>query len=158
MKRIPLTRGKVAIVDTQDYDYLRQWTWCVNSEGYAIRGEKRRHVYLHKIVARRKGLNARKEIDHVNRVRLDNRRRNLRVATCTQQRANTSLRRDNTSGYKGVIDMGRYSKRTKPWHAYIRCKRRRQSIGYFLTAIAAEKAYNKRASELFGPFAWLNPF
>ena len=28
MRRIPLTRGQVAIVDDADYAWLSQWKWC----------------------------------------------------------------------------------------------------------------------------------
>jgi hypothetical protein len=157
MRRIQLTRGKEVIVDNQDYNYLMQWLWSYNSNGYAVRRcrtRKQPYIYMHLAIGRRKGI---RKPGHRNRNKLDNRRRNLRPATGSQQIINQALRRDNTSGYKGVFDMGRYSIRRKPWLAHIRYKRKRETIGYFRTKKEAARAYNKRALELFGPFAWLNP-
>jgi len=50
---------------------------------------------------------------------LDNRRLNLRLCTqCkTQNEANKGLKKDNTSGYKGVRMLSHF--RNKPWMVYI---------------------------------------
>lgn len=37
-KLIELTKGKTTIVDDEDYEWLSNWSWCVSSNGYAVRG------------------------------------------------------------------------------------------------------------------------
>jgi hypothetical protein len=37
MKKIPLTKGKFALVDDDDYLHLSQWKWNINDMGYAVR-------------------------------------------------------------------------------------------------------------------------
>lgn len=37
IKFIPLTQGKFAIVDAEDYELLTQWKWHTNNCGYAAR-------------------------------------------------------------------------------------------------------------------------
>ena len=44
MKEIPLTQGKVALVDNSNYDWLNQWKWCAHWERgrwYAVRAMPR---------------------------------------------------------------------------------------------------------------------
>lgn len=91
-----------------------------------------------------------KQVDHRNNNSLDDRWQNLRLATQTQNQKNSSIRRDNTSGYKGV-------------HPYKRGKRKRwvaqiadHHIGYFATAEEAARAYDAEAIKRFGEFAYLN--
>ena len=43
-----------------------------------------------------------KQIDHINRIRSDNRWENLREVTQSQNNRNMGIRKDNTSRYKGV--------------------------------------------------------
>ena len=109
VKQIPLTKGKCAVVDDLDYDYLIQWKWYAIVSGldkkthYAARWGDKKPIYMHRIVAEHIGLNIKgKRIDHKNRCGLDNRRKNLRIATVSQNRANGKPQRCNTSGYKGV--------------------------------------------------------
>ena len=103
MKKIKLTKGKFALVDNKDFDWLNQWTWCLNSNGYAVRdvgGRKnKKRILMHRLLNKTpKGLST----DHVNRNKLDNRKSNLRTVTQSQNILNAKLSKNNKSGYNGV--------------------------------------------------------
>lgn len=79
------------------------------------------------------------EIDHINRVRTDNRIENLREASHAENMRNLSKAKNNTSGHVGV----HWDKRRQKWVAYIKHERRRIHLGYYThkeDAIAARKA------------------
>lgn len=82
MKEIPLSQGKVALVDDADYEWLSQWKWCIKSAryGYAVRydASKKRFLFMQREIMRPA---ARLEVAFVNGNNLDNRRSNLRVGT-----------------------------------------------------------------------------
>jgi hypothetical protein len=84
------------------------------------------------------------QVDHKNMIVTDNRIVNLRVATMTHQRANQRVRRDSSTGFKGVYETrhGTFSARLCHEH-----------LGTFDTINLARNAYNKRAKEVFGEFA-----
>lgn len=95
------------------------------------------------------------EIDHVNRVRTDNRWVNLREADRAQQQANTARRVTNTSGAKGVYlknDKGR----AKRWCARITMDGRMKTLGHFGTMAEAAAAYDRAAAAAFGVYASVN--
>ena len=79
------------------------------------------------------------QIDHINRIRTDNRISNLREVTNKQNLQNSGKRSDNTSGHPGVI----WHKRISKWQATIKHNQKQIHLGYYSTieeAIAARKA------------------
>ena len=89
------------------------------------------------------------ETDHQNLNRMDNRWDNLRLATSSQNKANTEKRSDNTSGFKGVV----WDKERKKWRAQIRKNNKMKNLGRFDTAKAAQEVYFAAARRLSGDFA-----
>jgi hypothetical protein len=151
MKEIPLTMGKVAIVDDEDYEWLMQWKWYCTTRGYATRGWDGGavHILMHREIAKTPdGM----ETDHINHNRLDNRKSNLRNCTPTQNKMNKGFDSRNTSGYKGVS----WNKSAKKWFAYIRFNKQRVNIGVFEDIVEAAHAYDAAARKYHGEFAYLN--
>ena len=60
--------------------------------------------------------------------------------------------RNTSSQYKGVS----YFKQTNKWISYITYNNKRIHLGLFKNELKAAIAYNKKAIELFGEFAYLN--
>jgi len=155
MRKIPLTQGKYALVDDEDYDELMKHKWfCGNSEygSWAGRNDRKKRVtiYMHReIMKTPPGL----ETDHVNHSRLDNRRANLRICTKIENMRNQHKPKGKTSSqYKGVC----WHKRDSKWCAYIRIDHKCVSLGYHLKEEAAARAYDKAARKHFKGFACLN--
>ena len=85
------------------------------------------------------GKHPKNEVDHINGIRLDNRWKNLRQVASFQNSRNQGVRKDCTSGTRGVT----YSNRADKWLARISHKDIRYNLGYFLNkrdAIAARLA------------------
>lgn len=155
MKRIPLTQGKFALVDDADFNWLNQWKWCVFFNGHswrAVRVVRKKTIYMSRfMVDAPQG----KLVDHHNHDTLDNQRHNLRICSCTQNNANQIIRNYTISKYKGVY-WDKTRQRNKRWSANIKKEGKVCRLGRYLTEIEAAKAYDKKAKELFGEFAYLN--
>jgi len=152
---IPLGKGKVAIVDEEDYDHLMQWNWHVSAWGYAIRffrpKGKLRVIWMHREILR---THPSMQTDHVNQNRLDNRKANLRQCTATQNQGNRwKSKQAKTSRFKGVY----WARRQRRFVANGREGGTNKRLGSFHSEMEAAKAYNSWASRYFGKFAELNP-
>ena len=155
MEKIPLTQGKFAIVDDEDYEFLMQWKWHYQNVGYAIRvdyTDGRQIVSMAREVLNRIGFEDYDCADHVNRDRCDNRRLNLRPATNSESICNQGVRQTSKSGYKGVDLYGR----TGRWRARIAARGRQINLGYYSTKEEAAKVYNEAAKKYHGKYAVLN--
>jgi len=140
MKEIPLTQGKVALVDDEDFGRLNKFKWYANSKRntfYAGRGGtrsdgKRFCILMHQeIIETSNGM----EIDHINGNGLDNRRVNLRSVTTRGNHQNLHIKK--TSKYPGIYQ----EKESKKWRAQIQINGKRQYLGKFKTEIEAFNAY-----------------
>jgi HNH endonuclease len=83
-------------------------------------------------------------LDHINRIKNDNRIINLRAVTAQQNQFNTKTRFDSTSGYTGVS----FRKDRKKYTAYIHVNGRKKNLGCFKEAQDAHNAYLAAKSEL----------
>ncbi len=161
MKQIPLSKGKFAIVDDEDFERANQFKWCWfssksagrNSLGYACRNQrengKKKMIFLHRfIVNAPEGF----EVDHKDSDGLNCRKENLRICTGSQNLHNQLAREGGTSRFKGVT----WAKRDKKWAARICFEYKRISLGHFADEVEAAKAYDEAAKKYFGEFAYLN--
>lgn len=156
-KLIPLSQGKHAIVDAEDYEWLIKWKWCYHHWGYAVRTERQKingkkkdkTIMMHRLIMDTpKGM----DTDHIDTNKLHNWRSNLRVATRTQNKQNTNKRKGATSRYKGVcLKTGQIK-----WTAQIFIGNKKIHLGLFDSELDAAKAYNAAAPKYFGEFARLN--
>lgn len=153
--QIPLTRGKFAIVDERDAEWLNEWRWNTNNTGYAMRrdNETGKTILMHReIYSHYRELPSGVDLDHRDRNKLNNSLSNLRPASRSQNVINGSRRMHNTSGVAGVA----FHKRIGKWQAYITQDGKRQHLGYFKNfedAVAIRKAV---MVDCFGEYANLS--
>lgn len=147
--------GLYAIVDDEDYEIASRNKWRLSSSGYVIRShypqdwQHGKVIFLHKLIAVHV---PNKQVDHINRNKLDNRKCNLRLCTESENNQNKAKHwKGATSIYVGV----KKDKHDK-WIARTMKDKRYIHIGIFKTEVEAALAYNKKVLELFGSNAHIN--
>jgi len=157
--RIPLTQGKYAIVDPDDYRHLSKHKWyATNRHGnchYAVRmvtkNGKKGRIHMHREVIKAPDNLL---VDHINHNKLDNRKVNLRPATPSQNiqnRAKYAIR-TSSSKYKGVS----WKRDKRFWQARICINGKSIQLGCFRSEVRAAKAYDRAAMRYHCEFAVLN--
>ena len=161
MREIPLTQGRVALVDDEDYETLARAKWYAlrcDSVFYAVHNKRRPErglVYMHRVLL---GVGPDIEIDHWNHDGLDNQRVNLRACTRMENNRNSRKRPGTSSRYKGVS----WNKHERKWQAYIarpvgpNGKARRFHLGLYSDEETAAHTYDGAAIASFGAFACTN--
>lgn len=156
MKTIPLTQGKVALIDEADFEAVNRFKWCAAKDRqgfYAVRTVRkpdgsRTTQRLHQFL-----MPGSSRIDHRDGDGLNNQRHNLRPATRQQNAQSFRHKQLNaTSKFRGVSWYPRYSK----WQAQIQVSGKSIPLGYFVFELDAAKTYNEAALKWFGEFAHLN--
>lgn len=143
----------IILIDDEDYEKIYEYQWHVKKRdnifyAYSTIWDKKNKkfisIIMHRLIF---GLTDSKiQIDHINHNGLDNRKENLRICSNQQNQYNQRPQRNTISKYKGVSKNGKY------FSASIKTK----LIGYFDKEEDAARAYNIKAKELFGEFAYLN--
>jgi hypothetical protein len=150
VRRIPLTRGYVALVDADKYDALVKIPWRAKVNKKFRRVDAVAYGSNRMLAMHRRLLNAPADmfVDHFNArgglmadgTTIDNRECNLRLATNAQNQHNTGRPASNTSGYKGVARLanGTYT-------AHITVDKQPVHVGTYDTLEAAANAYDAAA-------------
>ena len=110
----------------------------------------RKHLKIHNLVAKAfLDNNGNKRcVDHINNIKTDNRLKNLRFVSSSENSHNARIRKDNTSGIKGITFYKKYNKSL----ARIMINNKSKHIGYYKTLEEATIARKKVANKLFGEF------
>ena len=153
MKRIKLTMGQYALVDDGNYEWLNSYKWHAkkgHNTYYARRNVSKTTQLMHRLI-----MDTWKRdlwIDHIDHNGLNNLVENMRIVDKYQSARNIRVRKGCTSVYKGVY----WNTRDKKWEATIYMKPKQTYIGQFDNEDDAGLAYNRRAVDLFGEYAFLN--
>jgi hypothetical protein len=156
-REITLTKGYVALVDNEDYEWLMQWEWIYDggrTGRYQWNGKRTAVLTMHSQIFLRAGIDVPNGmlIDHKDRNPLNNQKSNLRLCNPAQNAWNRSLGRDNTSGFKGVTRQTQ----TGQWQVKIKYQKITRTFGSYENIYHAAYIYNIVATWYFGEFAALN--
>lgn len=149
--QVTVADGRRFVVDEVDLAIVEKKSWHITAQGYVATDGNGKSTKLHNLILNPKVTEL---IDHINRNKLDNRRSNLRKCTKQQNCFNQGLRCTNTSGFKGVV----FDKRRNAYYSRITHNGKTYHLGTFRAddIVLAAKAYNQKAIELFGEYAFLN--
>lgn len=158
MKIIPLTKGYESLIDDEDFEKVSKFKWHIfitrgKHNVYAVftdhskSGDKT--IRMHRMI-----LNAKKndQVDHIDGNGLNNQKFNLRICTNSQNQANKSFNKNNSTGFKGVT----YRENEDRYIAQITYNRKNYYLGIYKSPISAARAYNRAAKKYFKEFSKLN--
>jgi len=152
-----LSKGLIGIISSQDKETFGAHKWCasIRQDGqiYAIRRKvfpdgSSKLVTLHREIMGKSESHI--QVDHINGNGLDNRRRNLRFCTPSQNSTNQKLRSTNTTGFRGV---------TREWGKFVAKITIDGKSNTLLRSTSAKEcalAYDRAATIQWGEFARLN--
>ena len=154
---VPLAKGKgEAICDKNIINKVNEFSWCIDKIGYIYsmskKTKKRIRISFHRMIFEyfNGTIPEKMEIDHINRIKIDNRIENLRLCTRSENLKNQSGR--GKCKYKGV------NKCKNGWSAHIRPNKNLKdiSLGVFKTPELAAEMYDIFAYHYYKEFAFLN--
>ncbi len=166
MKKIKLTQGKYALVDNEDYSYLNRFKWSLNRKNKEINGNVYENEYACKTLQRNKiqiqvymyeflieAINY-ECVVFKNKNTLDYRKSNLGLVSYGTRGTMAKKRKGTYSKYKGLT----YRPRKKVFEVRICKDKKTYYLGKFENEKKAAMAYNIKAKELYGEFAYQNNF
>lgn len=148
----PTNCGTPIPVDDEDYDRLNKTNWqFIDNRVFRLSPFGR--IYMAREIMKYHGYDIEgKDIDHEDRNGANNQKYNLRIATKSQNGINQVLRKNNTTGFKGVT----YEKYTNKYKAQIWFENVCIHLGRFDDPEEAALAYDRAARRYHGKFARLN--
>lgn len=156
-REIPLSRGKVALVDDVDFDRVGGLRWTAKpadqatEKWYAYRTEvrdgRKATIYLHRLITLAP---AHLLVDHRNGDGLDCRRENLRLCSHSENLINRHLPRP-AGGYRGI-----HLTPAGKWRVLVQCQGQVIRLTPVNDPALAARLYDAVAAVVHGEFAVLN--
>lgn len=133
--------------DIEDFYKINIHCWRKNDRGYIVTRNKetKKIIYMHRLIMSF----PKSEIDHIDRMKNNNKKNNLRITVGYKNSANKNIDSRNTSGFIGV----NYEKRNKKWQARITVNHNKYWLGYFDNINNAIIARLKAEKEYLGEFS-----
>lgn len=133
--------------DLEDYDKIKKYAWAENDCGYIVSNNNQKPLYLHRVI-----MNCDKhlQVDHINHIKSDNRKNNLRICNTSENIRNRGLQSNNTSGYTGI----RFIETRNKWIVRIKIYGETKTIGSFENLEDAIKARKEAEIKYFGEFRY----
>jgi hypothetical protein len=89
---LPLPHGRFAVIDTEDFERVKDYSWHLSGNGYVLAimpdRKKKTHFLLHRVIM---DPPSDMVIDHINHDTLDNRKTNLRICTQRENMQNSTI-------------------------------------------------------------------
>lgn len=143
--------NKKVLFDIEDYEKISSFAWYELKNGYIGTKDKntRKLVYLHRFI-----MNATNNeiVDHIGHCLSDVRKDYLRKGSQTNNAMNSVLRKDNTSGIKGVW----YMQKSDKWVAEIIVNKKKIYLGSFTNKQEAITIRKEAEQLYFGNWSFDN--
>lgn len=141
--------GNEFIIDCDDYQKIKNYTWRASSNGYIITTKNRKNILLHRLI-----MNPSDNliVDHINHNKKDNRKKNLRICTMSNNNMNKSKLSSNTSGVTGVT----WNENSGCWVSQIGLNNNMIILGYNTNFDEAVKLRKEAEEKYFGEYSYNN--
>ena len=141
------SKGNKCYIDTEDYERVKPYYWF-QSRGYfyTVTGRKHCRIQLHRFIL---SDCSSIDIDHRNRKKWDNRKKNLRPATRAENIINRDVISTNKTGYTGVS----FSTSRGKYRAYITVDGHQKHLGFFDDPVSAYNARLKAERKYYKDFS-----
>ena len=135
--------------DLEDYDLIKSYTWSMNPDGYIISLPFGQVIRMHMLIM---NSNGEQDVDHINHIPYDNRKKNLRVIDHYKNITHSKEYSNNTSGRKGVC----FDKSRNKWMASITFNKKTTHLGRFETFEEAVKAREEAEHTIHGIYHYID--
>jgi len=140
--------NKFTLIDKEDYEKVKDYTWSLNNLFYVRARDKDRNIItLHRLIM---GFPKNMLVDHRDHNTLNNKKQNLRICTQQQNLMNSKIPINNSSGHKGVS----WCERLKRWRAYIKLDKKQIYLGSYNDKQDAIKAREEAEIKYFGEYRY----
>lgn len=144
------------LVDDDNYEEMKKVKWHLIKDGYAANvkylfrrdgKDVMQTNLMHRLILNAPDYKASSlQVDHVNGDKLDNRKKNLRFCTNSENKMNQMKHKDNSLGVKGV------SRNKKRFAARVQANKKGYYLGTYDSIDEASRAYKAKAKELHREF------